>query len=54
MAYEQFGFIPTFGAVAYVYTGKEWIAVKKWEISKVSTLKEAIEMTSTESKAPPR
>lgn len=50
MAYEQFGFIPTYGAVAYVYSGTKWVSVRKWAIRKVGTLKEAIEMTSPESK----
>jgi len=45
VTYEQFGFIPTYGAVAYVYTGNKWVSVRKWEIGKAATLKEAIDLT---------
>jgi len=50
VTYEQFGFIPTYGAEAYVYTGKKWVTVRTWEIGKVATLKEAIDLTFRGSK----
>ena len=46
LAYEQFGFVPTYVAVAYVYAGSHWIAVRRWDISKVTTLQEALNVTT--------
>jgi hypothetical protein len=42
VAYEQFGYTPTYTAAAYVYTGSKWIPVRSWEIGKASTLKEVL------------
>jgi hypothetical protein len=50
VTYEQFGFVPTYGAVAYVYTDAHWVMVRRWEISKVTTLKGALNFTTPSSK----
>jgi hypothetical protein len=50
VAYEQFGYTPTYFAAAYVYTGGKWVAVRRWEIGKVTTLKEALNIIGLSSK----
>jgi hypothetical protein len=50
VTYEQFGYIPTFIADAYVHSGSEWIPVRRWEITSVTTLKDALNLINMPSK----
>jgi hypothetical protein len=44
VAYEQFGYVPTYMADAYVKNGSDWVAIRSWEIGHVTTLDEARNM----------
>lgn len=44
VAYEQFGYVPTYMADAYVKNGSDWVAIRSWKIGQVTTLDEARNM----------
>jgi hypothetical protein len=44
VAYEHFGYVPTYKADAYVKNGSDWVAIRSWEIGQVTTLDEARNM----------
>jgi hypothetical protein len=44
VAYEQFGYVPTYMADAYVKNGSNWVAIRSWEIGRVTTLDETRDM----------
>jgi hypothetical protein len=46
VAYEEFGYVGTFLAKAYVHTASGWIEVRGWAIGSPTTLRELKEMTS--------
>jgi len=48
VAYEQFGFVPSFRAQAYVYSQARWISGRQWDIGwGITDLKNLISVTSS-------
>ena len=33
VAYEQFGYVPSFFAQSYVFSNSHWVAVKRWQLT---------------------
>ena len=48
VAYELFGYVPSFRAQAYVYSNSRWISSKEWEIpSGVTNLRDLLTFTGS-------
>ena len=48
MAYELFGYVPSFRAQAYIYSQSQWISGRQWDIgSEITHLKDLISATSS-------
>lgn len=48
VAYEQFGFVPSFRAQAYVYSQARWISGRQWDIGwGITDLNDLISVTSS-------
>ena len=48
VAYELFGYVPSFRAQTYVYSNSRWISAKEWDIpSGISNLHDLLSVTSS-------
>ncbi len=48
IAFEQFGYVPSYHARAYVYSESRWVAAKAWSIDRgVTNLRDLLSVTSS-------
>jgi hypothetical protein len=48
VAFEQFGYVPSFHARAYVYSDSRWVAAKAWSIDRgITNLRDLLSVTSS-------
>jgi hypothetical protein len=48
VAYEQFGYVPSFFAQSYVHTNSGWVAAKRWQLDRqIVQLSDLISSTSS-------